>query len=579
MYRPCQCYEYQLGATGHARLALAKMSTLQKALLKHRTKHVRLELWCRFLGFCAADERYPNELFRAYGAWQCLHSVCGHEIGSTSTLLLCKLCRWPAHLALLAVCAVNTLEYVRSLQREHVEVEQDGTLWTPLRATHDAVVHCFGVWLSPKLLEALSKEGHKCAVVSISMSQKAVPFDEFVAPFCAAALAALARAAQTLKVLYWAADTRADGQLSLAECKALIESAAAATVVGLQEGSGSSEGGSAQVSHAAPRQEMNLLALYRRLGIESSEHGAVSEVAWVRSAFDCGLVPTYDGGGRPFLRAAKLAWTTEQGALGRVQAALERLHSARAAHGGGAVAEGEAPMPCPQDGEIADWTKRAERVEAVLAKRMGPNGGRESGIAAVRAVRAVGLRLNESEGRVLSPKEQALLRQDDATATNGDEIPMQTTAEQAAEALASAAIEAGDEEIAWGGEEARERVMELRVEKAHAVGQLTKLRMDSEQLVEDLNKSKEVEAKLDKQISELKHMVAKYTMGVSRRLDGLAVAALPRRPCLGLPSHCSLHPPSLSSACSRASLLLQELVCASCPTFCRFLPNIFKWFL
>jgi len=44
------------------------MSTLQKALLKHRTKHVRLDLWCRFLGFCAADERYPNELFRAYGA-------------------------------------------------------------------------------------------------------------------------------------------------------------------------------------------------------------------------------------------------------------------------------------------------------------------------------------------------------------------------------------------------------------------------------------------------------------------------------------------------------------------------------
>ena len=124
---------------------------------------------------------------------------------------------------------------MRSLQREHVEVEQDGTLWTPLRATHDAVVHCFGVWLSPKLLEALSKEGHKCSGVSISMSQKAVPFDEFVAPFCAAALAALARAAQTLKVLYWAADTRADGQLSLAECKALIESAAAATVVGLQE--------------------------------------------------------------------------------------------------------------------------------------------------------------------------------------------------------------------------------------------------------------------------------------------------------------------------------------------------------
>ena len=64
----CQCYEYQLGATGHARLALSKMSTLQKALLKHRTKHVRLDLWCRFLGFCAADERYPNELFRAYGA-------------------------------------------------------------------------------------------------------------------------------------------------------------------------------------------------------------------------------------------------------------------------------------------------------------------------------------------------------------------------------------------------------------------------------------------------------------------------------------------------------------------------------
>ena len=416
-------------------------------------------------------------------------------------------------------CAVNTLEYVRSLQREHVEVEQDGTLWTPLRATHDAVVHCFGVWLSPKLLEALSKEGHRCSVVSISMSQKAVPFDEFVAPFCAAALAALARAAQTLKVLYWAADTRADGQLSLAECKALIESAAAATVVGLQEG-GSSEG--VQASHAAPRQEMNLLALYRRLGIESSEHGAVSEVAWVRSAFDCGLVPTYDGGGRPFLRAAKLTWTTEQGALGRVQAVLERLHSARAAHGGGAVAEGEEPMPCPQDGEIADWTKRAERVEAVLAKRMGPHGGRESGIAAVRAVRAVGLRLNESEGRVLSPKEQALLRQDEATATNGDEIPMQTTAEQAAEALASAAIEVGDEEIAWGGEEARERVMELRVEKAHAVGQLTKLRMDSEQLVDHLNESKEVKAKLDEQISELKHMVAKYTMGVSRRLGSSA---------------------------------------------------------
>ena len=65
--------------------------------------------------------------------------------------------------------------------------------------------------------------------------------------------------------------------------------------------------------------------------------------------------------------------------------------------------------------------------------------------------------------------------------------------------------------------------MELRVEKAHAVGQLTKLRMDSEQLVDDLNESKEVKAKLDGQISELKHMVAKYTMGVSRRLGCFAL--------------------------------------------------------
>ena len=76
-------YEYFLGQTGHARTALARMASLNKALLRHRAKHPRLDLWCRFLGLTATTERYPCMLLHAY---------------------------------------INSLEYVRSLQRDFVQV-------------------------------------------------------------------------------------------------------------------------------------------------------------------------------------------------------------------------------------------------------------------------------------------------------------------------------------------------------------------------------------------------------------------------------------------------------------------------
>lgn len=451
-------YEFFLGQTGHARTALTRMASLNKVLLKHRAKHPRLELWCRFLGLTATGERYPCMLLHAY---------------------------------------INSLAYVRSLQRDLVQVEQDGTLWCPLRASERSVERCFSCWVKKDTLEKLLKESSKLAVVNISMEQKAVPFDAYIAPMMRAALNAMVMASQTLKVLFWATDCRVDGQLSLRECKEMV-----AQVVQVMDGGGSFHKNAPTHAVSGDGSTKELLAVYRRLGLESDEHGSISEVAWVRTAFETGLIPTHDAGGRPFQRAASNAWTSMRGPLERVQGLLSRLERKQS----DMLQAGDSSADVDEiDKQVKDWSKRRDRVETILGKKIPAHGGRESGISAVRAVRALALRINKTEGRVLSVEESGLLLQDQEMAAGGDilsVVPRQAL--EPAPALP---------DVNWGSDAAREVFEELQLEKSHVLGQLTMLRMEADELVEKQVGFNLQRDKLKTEIADLRKIVMRYTLG------------------------------------------------------------------
>jgi hypothetical protein len=480
-------YEYFLGTTGHARLALARMSSLHKALIKHRAKHPRLDLWCRFLGLTPAAERYPTVLFHAY---------------------------------------LHALQYVRTLQRDNVKVEDDGTLWAPLRAVERSVERCFGCWLKAEQLEKLSKAGSsQHGAISISMQQKALPFDAFIAPMMGAALKAMVRAAQTLKVIFWGADIRVDGQLSLRECKEMITQ-----VVAFMKDGGSFRETAPSHAVGGDGSAKELLSVYRRLGLDSDEHGSISEDAWLRTAFEVGLIPTHDSGGRPFLRVATACWTAPRGPLERLQALLRRLERKQSellqfgVGGGGTdgATESSSDAVARLDAEIKDWSKRRDRVEAILGKKLPPHGGRESGISAVRAVRALVLRINETEGRVLSPEEMGIVQADDTqlddTQQPGASPPATPSKDVEAEedggiAGAVTPVLPPLPDVEWGSEAARECFEELQLEKEHVLGQLTTLRIESEELVDNQVRFGEEKDKLKAEITSLKKMLMKYTLG------------------------------------------------------------------
>ena len=112
------------------------------------------------------------------------------------------------------------------------------------------------------------------------------------------------------------------------------------------------------------------------------------------------------------MRAANACWSAPQGALERVQAILRRLERQQSELLRRA-ADDEKDAVSRIDDEIAEWAKRRDRVEAILRKKLPPHAGRESGVSAVRAVRALALRINASEGRSLSAEEAALMQQAD----------------------------------------------------------------------------------------------------------------------------------------------------------------------
>ena len=408
----CDAYEYFLGTTGHARLALTRMAGFHKALVKHRAKHPRLEMWSRFLGFATpAAERYPTVLFHAY---------------------------------------LNALQYVRTLQRDLMQVEADGTLLVPQRAAMRAVHRCFSCWLKAEQLEKLLKEvSAQLGVISISMEQKVLPFDAFIAPFMDTALAAMVRAAQTLRVLFWAADVRVDGQLSLKECKNMITQ-----VAEIMKDGGSFDETAPSHAVGGDGSATHLLSFYRRLGLDSDEHGSISEQAWVRTAFDAGLIPTHDTGGRAFLRIANACWSAPQGALERVQAILQRLERQQSELLQRAAGD-EKDAVSRVDDEIADWSKRRDRVEAILRKKLPPHGGRESGVSAVRAVRALALRIKAFEGRTLSPEEAAIMQEADEHENNYDGARVSGIVTRPPLPALPA--------VEWGSEAARDHFQELQV--------------------------------------------------------------------------------------------------------------------
>eukprot|EP01043_Picozoa_sp_COSAG02_P007731 COSAG02_NODE_236_length_27740_cov_49.156073_12_plen_1555_part_00 len=452
-------YEYFLGTTGHARLALTRMSKFHKALVKHRSKHPRLEIWSRFLGFATpAAERYPINLFHAY---------------------------------------LNVLQYVQTLQRDSIQVEADGTLWVPQRAGVRAAERCFACWLRAEQLEKMLKEGSaRLGVASIALGQKVLPFDAFIAPLMGASLKAMIGAAQTLRVLYWAADVRVDGQLSLKECKQLITQ-----VVEIMKDGGSFDETAPSHAVCGDSSANNLLSFYRRLGLDSDEHGSISEEAWVRTAFDAGLIPTHDTGGRPFLRAANACWSAPHGALQRIQAILRRLERKQSELLQREDTDDGTSIERVDD-EIADWTKRRDRVEAILRKKLPAHGGRESGIGAVRAVRALALRIKEAEGRTLSVEEAAVLQQ---TGDHEGNMVRQGSVVINPTLPALPPVE-------WGSEAARERFQELQMEKEHILSQLTTLRLDSEELVSKQQGFSAEKDKLKAEIASLKKILMKHTM-------------------------------------------------------------------
>lgn len=461
-------YEYFLATTGHARLALTHMSNLHKGLAKHRAKHPRLEVWSRFLGIATpSSERYPTVLFHAY---------------------------------------LNVLNHVQALHRDHIQIEADGTLWVPHRAAVRAAERGFACWLKSEELEKLLQESAQLVVMSISMQQKALPFDAFIAPLLSAALTGMIRAAQTLKVLFWAADVRADGQLSLKECKQMI-----IKVLELMRDGGSLDETAPSHALSGDGSGTRLLSLYRRLSLGSNEHGSISEETWVRTAFDAGLIPTHDAGGRPFLRSANVCWSAPQGALERVQAILQRLdrQQSELLRRDGDSDEVNTDIKDEDaisriDHSIKDWSKRRDRVETILRKKLPPHGGRQSGVNAVHAVRALALRINEAEGLSLSPEEAAVVQADESE--QDAETPVSE------HGIVTHPSQTAIPAVEWGSEAARECYQELQLEKEHLQTQLKSLQLESEGLVRKQLEFKTERDKLKAEIKSLKSMLLKHTM-------------------------------------------------------------------